>query len=54
MYPPFDIQLTLQDLIALNPANLILIPVLSVTALVVNIPILGPLIMNVCRVVTGH
>lgn len=49
-----NIHLTLQDLIALNPVNLILVPLLSITALVVNIPVVGPLFAKGCALVFGH
>jgi len=54
MHLPFDIQLTLQGLVALNPVNLILIPVLSIVALVTSIPVVGPLFIKGCALAFGH
>ena len=54
MHLPFDIQLTLQDLVALTPVNLILIPLLGLTALVINIPVVGSLFAKGCALVFGH
>ena len=49
-----NVLLTLQDLINLNSANLILIPLLSITALMVNLPIVGPLFAKGCAFVFAH
>jgi len=54
MHSSFDIQLTLQGLVALNLVNLVLIPALSITALAVNIPIVGPIFAKGCALAFGH
>lgn len=47
-------QLTFWDLVIVNPWNWVLIPWLGLTALILNMPLVGPIIGQAFAFLTGH